>query len=73
MRKQMWSRIRLGQNNNVDRGLVRKPEVMRLHVTYPCRRQGDIKMVLKGVGWVDTRFIWFGIRPGEHGGEPSGS
>jgi len=69
----MWYRIRLGENNNVDRVLVRKPEGMRLHGTYRCRRQGDIKMVLKKVGWVDTRLIWFGIRSGEHGDEPSGS
>jgi len=69
----MWHRIRLGENNNFDRILVRKPEGMRLHGTYRRRRQGDIKMVLKEVGWVDTRFIWFGIRPGELGGEASGS
>jgi len=46
----MWHRINLGRNNNVDRGLVRKPEGNRLHRTYPCRRQGDIKMGLKEVG-----------------------
>jgi len=69
----MWHRIRLGENNNFYRGLVKKPEGKRFRGTYRCRRQGDIKMVLEEVGWMYTRHIWFGIRAGEQGGEPSGS
>jgi hypothetical protein len=39
----MWHKIQQGENNDVDRGLVRKPAGKIVHGTYRCRRQVKVK------------------------------